>query len=93
MEKTSKSKMVNELLRNLGHSNIEVVENPSFYWNGNTVTSDTTAPVKNVATLKLHGESGFSDFLERHSDKKIVFAPQYSGGLISEDNSIRVCIL
>lgn len=32
--------MVNELLKNLGHQNISVVDKLIFYWNGNAVTDD-----------------------------------------------------
>ena len=72
MEKMVNKNMVNELLEKLGHKNISVVEKPIFHWNGNVVTDDETAPVKEVCSFKLHKNFTFSDFLRKYSDKKIV---------------------
>lgn len=92
MEPVVSKKMVNELLRNLGHQNIQVVEKPIFYWEGNRVTSDDTHPIKQVSRFVLSDEFSFSDFLTRYADKKIVISSQPDGGLVNSDNEIRVFI-
>ena len=79
MNKMVNKEMVNELLKNLGHQNISVVETPIFYWNGNAVTDDETAPVKQVGTFRLSEKFGFSDFLTTHADKKIVLISYTDG--------------
>ena len=92
MEKMVNKEMVNELLKNLGHQNISVVEKPIFYWNGNTVTDDETAPVKQVSSFRLSEKFGFSDFLTTHSDKKIVLIGYTDGKLVNENNEIRAFV-
>ena len=84
--------MVNELLKNLGHQNISVVEKPNFYWNGNAVTDDETAPVKQVSSFRLSEKFGFSDFLTTHADKKIVLIGYTDGKLVNENNEIRAFV-
>jgi hypothetical protein len=84
--------MVNELLKNLGHQNISVVENTIFYWNGNAVTNDETAPIKKVGTFRLSEKFGFSDFLTTHSDKKIVLIETPEGKLVNKNNEIRAFV-
>lgn len=85
-------KMVNELLKKLGHQNISVVEKPIFYWNGNEVTNDETAPIKKVSVFKLSENFDFLDFLKTHADKKIVFFGTPDGKLVNENNEIRAFI-
>jgi hypothetical protein len=92
MEKMVNKEMVNELLKNLGHQNISVVEKPIFYWNGNVVTDDETAPVKQVSSFRLSEKFGFSDFLTTHSDKKIVLLGTAEGKLVNENNEIRAFV-
>lgn len=84
--------MVNELLKNLGHQNISVVEKQVFYWNGNAVTDDETAPMKQVSSFRLSEKFGFSDFLTTHADKKIVFIGYTDGKLMNENNEIRAFV-
>ncbi len=72
MEKMVNKNMVNELLKNLGHQNISVVEKPIFYWNGNAVTDDETAPVKQVSSFRLSENFSFLDILRTYDNKKIV---------------------
>ena len=92
MEKMVNKEMVNELLKNLGHQNISVVEKPIFYWNGNAVTDDETAPVKQVGSFRLSEKFGFSDFLTTHADKKIVLIGYTDGKLVNENNEIRAFV-
>lgn len=92
MEKMVNKDMVNELLKNLGHQNISVVEKPNFHWNGNAVTDDETAPVKQVSSFRLSEKFGFSDFLTTHSDKKIVLIGTPEGKLVNENNEIRAFV-
>ena len=49
--------MINKLLKELGHDNIQVTDTPVFYWNENCVTKDETAPVKQVSTYRLNQKS------------------------------------
>lgn len=91
MEKISKN-FVNELLKKLGHENISVVEKPIFYWNGNSVTDDETAPVKQVSSFILNEKLNFSNFFKNNFGKKIVLVPTPDGKLVSDDNEIRVFI-
>ena len=44
--KTVSVDTANELLKLLGHDNIQLSHRPVFNWNGNCVTDDETAPVK-----------------------------------------------
>ena len=92
MDKMVHKDMVNELLKNLGHQNISVVEKPIFYWNGNAVTDDKTAPVKHVSSFRLSEKFGFSDFLTTHADKKIVLIGTPEGKLVNENNEIRAFV-
>ena len=92
MEKMVNKNMVNELLKNLGHQNISVAEKPSFYWNGNAVTDDETAPVKLVSSFRLSEKFGFSDFLTTYADKKIVLIGYADGKLVNENNEIRAFV-
>lgn len=62
---------INNLLKDLGYQ-IMITDKPLFNWNGNTITSDNTAPVKMVSTFNLNEKFGFLDFLSKYSDKKIV---------------------
>jgi hypothetical protein len=92
MEKMVNKEMVNELLKKLGHQNISVVEKPIFYWNGNAVTDDETAPLKMIESFRLSEKFGFLDFLAAHVDKKIVLMGWTDGKLVNEDNEIRVFV-
>ena len=92
MEKMVNKDMVNELLKNLGHQNISVVEKPNFYWNGNSVTDDETAPMKQVSSFRLSEKFGVSDFLTTHADKKIVLIGYTDGKLVNENNEIRAFV-
>lgn len=92
MEKTVNKNMVNELLKNLGHQNISVVEKPIFYWNGNAVTDDETAPVKQVSSFRLSENFSFLDFLRTHDNKKIVLIGTPDGKLVNEKNEIRAFV-
>ena len=92
MDKMVNKNMVNELLKNLGHQNISVVEKPIFYWNGNIVADDETAPVKQVSTFRLNEKFVFSDFLSTHVDKKIVLIGTTGGKLVNENNEIRAFV-
>ena len=92
MEKMVCKNMVNELLKNLGHQNISVVEKPIFYWDGNEVTDDDTFPIKQVQSFLLSEKMEFSDFLTKYSDKKIVFIGYPNGKLVNEKNQIRAFI-
>jgi hypothetical protein len=91
MKNLVSGKMVNDLLNNLGHKNLLVTPLPMFFWNGNTVTDDETAQIKQVLTLQLSEKFSFSDFLEKNKDKKIIFFS--NGNLIDENNRIRVAII
>lgn len=92
MKKMVNKEMVNELLKNLGHQNISVVEKPIFYWNGNAATDDETAPVKQVSSFRLSEKFGVSDFLTTHNGKKIVLIGTSEGELVSENNEIRAFV-
>jgi len=92
MEKMVNKDMVNELLKNLGYQNISVVEKPIFHWNGNAVTDDETAPMKQVLIFRLNEKFGFSGFLTTHSDKKIVLMGTPEGKLVNENNEIRAFV-
>lgn len=91
MEDLVSKKMVNELLKQLGHSNIQVVDKPIFYWNGSVVTNDETAPIKTVSSLRLADDFRFHDFLKKYKYHKLVFY-NVDGGLIDTHNQIRVFI-
>jgi hypothetical protein len=83
--------MVNDLLKNLGYTNLIVSSTPTFYWNGNTVTDDETAQIKQIETFRFNEKFSFSDFLEKNKNKKIVFFS--SGNLINEKNEIRATVI
>ena len=92
MKNTVSKNVVNELLKNLGHNNISVVETPVFHWNGSEVTNDMADPIKLVVSYMLNEDFTFPDFLKAHSDKKIVFLAIDGGELIGKHGEIRVFI-
>jgi len=71
-----------KLLKQLGFQTTDL---PIFYWNGNCVTNDPTAPVKVVGSMVFKNQS-FKDVIEKHKDKKIVI---YS----IDENGMRLAIL
>jgi hypothetical protein len=91
MEKIVNKEMVNGLLEKLGHKNISISETPIFHWNGNCVTSDESAPVKQVGSLSLNNID-FMDFIKSNDNNKIVFVGYPDGKLINDKNEIRVFI-
>jgi hypothetical protein len=91
LEKIEKS--INELLKILGHENLSFTTKPVFFWNGNCITDDETAQIKQVSTYKLNDGLGFNGFLNRNKGKKIVICPHPGGMIINEVNFIRCAVL
>jgi hypothetical protein len=77
-----KMKTTKENLKELGFI---TVDSPIFYWNGNCVTKDETAPVKQVGTMSLKNQT-FKDIIDNNKDKKIVIYEIF-------DDEIRLAIL
>ncbi len=75
-------KTTRENLKELGFM---IVDSPIFYWNGNCITKDETAPIKQIGTMSLKNQS-FKDIVEKNIDKKLVI---YS----INENEIRLAIL
>lgn len=62
MKNLVKSTAINQLLKNLGHKNLMVVEKPYFHWDGVTITEDETAQIKQVSSYKLAENQTLYDF-------------------------------
>lgn len=95
MDKMVNQSMMNQLLKQLGYSNLMVSHNPSFYWNGNDITDDNTAAYQTTRTYKLKDNTTLLDFLDEYKDKKIVLAAFPDGNLMNklfESNLIRAFI-
>jgi len=84
-------KIINELIILLDHDNLIISDKPIFHWNGNTVTDDETAQIKQVATYKLPN-GGLIEFLSKNKNNKVVICPFPEGMIINDDNYIRVYI-
>lgn len=82
-------KMVNELLSELGHGNILLTDNPTFYWDGNTITDNIN---NRFSTFNLNKDFGLLDFLEENKGRKIVFVSTQEGGLVNDKNQIRAFV-
>lgn len=84
-------KNINNLLNRLNHNNIMIVNTPNFYWNGNTITNDTTAMFKQTGTFRFNKDHTFENFLKENENNVIVIHVDNEN--MNFEHDMRMCII
>lgn len=77
---------INQLLKTLGRSNIEMMDRPIFQWDGETVDCEQKEnSIKEALTWNFKADTeieALEKFLDDHKEEKIVLVPFPCGNLV-----------